>query len=339
MSLLAVLLIIYICIIFYQNNIISTGQNIFLGLYYNYYQRDKLLCLFASILSSYYVLSDISNYDDKPYLMNNTLLQSIMKSYSFDFQNSFHYFYTSYIDYKKNLNEPLTALYQPRTMNKISTDWNNIRYESDYISEAEFISYSAHNAALDLDNIETAKEQKSCAPSDLSENENLVIEEIKLNGKKVINNKGFNTPLGVTAFLVDSVSIFNKQKCDIAVIETDELTSKKILKHITPDYMIIINLFRDSIKNNANPDFIRDKLLEAIPHSSKLIINADDPLCVTLSNKNTIYFGMQKLITDSINTPNIVNDVVLCPKCGEKLTYEYYKYHHIGKFEVRYRSF
>jgi len=158
-GLLAILLIIYICIIFYQNNIISTGQNIFLGLYYNYYQRDKLLCLFSSILSSYYYLSDITNYTDSHHLMNNTLLQGIMKSYSFDFQNSFHYFYTSYIDYKRNLNEPLTGLYTPRTMNKISTDWNNIRYESDYISEAEFISYSAHNAALDLDNIEKAKKE------------------------------------------------------------------------------------------------------------------------------------------------------------------------------------
>ena len=125
---------------------------------YNYYQRDKLLCLFASILSSYYYLYGITNYSDSQNLMNNTLLQGIMKSYSFDFQNSFHYFYTSYIDYKKNLNEPLTALYASRDMNKISTDWNNIKYGSDYISEAEYISYSAHNAALDLDNIETAKE-------------------------------------------------------------------------------------------------------------------------------------------------------------------------------------
>ena len=158
-GLLAVLLIIYICIIFYQNNIISTGQNIFLGLYYNYYQRDKLLCLFASILSSYYHLFEITNYDDVKGLMNNTLLQSIMKSYSFDFQNSFHYFYTSYIDYKKNLNEPLTGLYALRSMNKISTNWNNIQYYSDYISEAEYISYSAHNAALDLDNIDSAKNQ------------------------------------------------------------------------------------------------------------------------------------------------------------------------------------
>ena len=157
--LLVVLLIIYICIIFYQNKIISTGHNIFLGLYYNYYQRDKLLCLFASILSSYYHLFEITTYNDADGLMNNTLLQGIMKSYSFDFQNSFHYFYTSYIDYKKNLNEPLTALYALRDMNKISTDWNNIKYQSDYISEAEYISYSAHNAALDLENIDSAKNQ------------------------------------------------------------------------------------------------------------------------------------------------------------------------------------
>ena len=82
--------------------------------------------------------------------MNTNNLTQIMKSYAFDFQNSFHYFYTSYIDYKKNLNEPLTALYKPRTMNKITTDWNNIEYSSDYISEAEFISYIAHNAATEL---------------------------------------------------------------------------------------------------------------------------------------------------------------------------------------------
>ena len=35
-------------------------------------------------------------------------------------------------------------------MNKITTDWNNIEYSSDYISEAEFISYIAHNAATEL---------------------------------------------------------------------------------------------------------------------------------------------------------------------------------------------
>ena len=157
--LLIVLLIIYIYIIFYQNDIITTGYNIFLGLYYNYFQRDKLLCLFSTILSSYYTMNNITDYGDSD-IMDKENLKQVMEDYSMDFQNSFHSFYISYIDYKRNLNEPLTALYEPRTMDKITTDWVTITYESDYISEAEFISYSANNAAIDLEddaNVELAQ--------------------------------------------------------------------------------------------------------------------------------------------------------------------------------------
>ena len=164
-GLLSILLVIYIFIIYYQNLIITTGHNIFFSLYYNYYQRDKLLCLFSSILSAYYFTVNITFYDnenrDNEY-MNTDNLTQIMKSYSFDFQNSFHYFYTSYIDYKKNLDEPLTGLYKLRTMNKISTDWNNIEYTSDYISEAEFISYIAHNAATELVGDQIEKTRNDC---------------------------------------------------------------------------------------------------------------------------------------------------------------------------------
>ena len=159
--LLIVLLIIYVYIIFYQNDIISTGYNIFLGLYYNYFQRDKLLCLFSTILSSYYLMYNITNYGNSD-IMDKDNLKNIMEEYSMDFQNSFHSFYISYIDYKRNLGEPLTALYEPRMMDKITTDWQNMIYESDYISEAEFISYSANNAAIDLQlesNVNLAKEE------------------------------------------------------------------------------------------------------------------------------------------------------------------------------------
>ena len=158
--LLIVLLIIYIYIIFYQNDIISTGYNIFLGLYYNYFQRDKLLYLFSTILSSYYTMYNITDYGNSD-IMDKDNLKSVMQDYSMDFQNSFHSFYISYIDYKRNLKEPLTALYEPRLMDKITTDWQNMTYESDYISEAEFISYSANNAANDLEedgNVRLARE-------------------------------------------------------------------------------------------------------------------------------------------------------------------------------------
>jgi hypothetical protein len=104
---------------------------------------------------------NITNYGNSD-IMDKDNLKNIMEEYSMDFQNSFHSFYISYIDYKRNLGEPLTALYEPRMMDKITTDWQNMIYESDYISEAEFISYSANNAAIDLQlesNVNLAKEE------------------------------------------------------------------------------------------------------------------------------------------------------------------------------------
>jgi hypothetical protein len=47
-------------------------------------------------------------------------------------------------------------------MNKITTDWNNVEYTSDYISEAEFISYIAHNAATELVGEQIEKTRKDC---------------------------------------------------------------------------------------------------------------------------------------------------------------------------------
>lgn len=150
-----------------------------------------------------------------------------------------------------------------------------------------------------------------------------------------INNNGFNTVVGVASFLTDAVSISNKCNKDVAIIETDELTSKKIYENIHPDYVIISNLFRDSIKKNANTEYIRDILKESIPKDSRLIINGDDLLCTTLANKNTIYFGISKLNADLKECENIVCDAVICPKCNKKITYELIRYHHIGKFECK----
>lgn len=160
----------------------------------------------------------------------------------------------------------------------------------------------------------------------------MLIDFFKSQNISTINNNGFNTVVGVASFLTDAVSISNKCNKDIAIIETDELTSKKIYENICPDYIIISNLFRDSIKKNANTEYIRDILKESIPKDSKLIINGDDLLCTTLSNKNTVYFGMAKTNSDLDKCNNIVCDAVICPKCNKKVTYELIRYHHIGKF-------
>ena len=47
-----------------------------------------------------------------------------------------------------------------------------------------------------------------------------------------------------------------KQKYDVAVLEVDERSSIKVYSYITPTYLVCTNLFRDSIKRNAHPEFI-----------------------------------------------------------------------------------
>ena len=162
---------------------------------------------------------------------------------------------------------------------------------------------------------------------------NLLIDFFEKQGLKPINNHTFNTSAGVLACLINSVSIFNRQKYDIAVLETDELTSKRILTDIKVDYMIVTNLFRDSIEKNGSPEFMASRIKNAIQKDAKLFINADDALVSTLANDNTVFFGMKKMASDHDKPYNMIKDMVLCPKCHKILKYSNIKYAHVGYYE------
>jgi len=150
---------------------------------------------------------------------------------------------------------------------------------------------------------------------------------------RVVNNDGFNTAPGIIANLVDCVTIFNRCIADVVVLEVDEVSSKSIFKGFEPDYMIINNLMRDSIRSNSTPDYVKDRINDAISKKMKLIINADDAMTVTLDNGNAVFFGMSKLSSDHEGIYNLVNDAVLCPKCTKRLKYNFVKYNNIGDYE------
>ena len=157
------------------------------------------------------------------------------------------------------------------------------------------------------------------------------------NGYKVINNRyGSNMNTGIAASFVENNTLSGKNKNDIAVFEMDERSTVHIFKYITPTYLICNNISRDSIKRNANTAFIADIINNAIPRNTTLITNGDDPICVDLARQNNkIYYGIDKLDTDTEKCENIVQDMVLCPECGTKLEYEYYRYHHVGKMHCQ----
>lgn len=162
---------------------------------------------------------------------------------------------------------------------------------------------------------------------------NMVCDTFEALGIKALNNRaGSNTRTGLTTALLMGTNFFGKTKYDTAVFETDERSSIRIFPFVKPEYVLVTNLFRDSIMRNGHPEFIGGLLSEQMPPASKLVLNGDDLISCQIAPENArVYYGINKLDTDLTECPNLINDIRICPKCAGKLEYDYLRYHHIGR--------
>lgn len=163
---------------------------------------------------------------------------------------------------------------------------------------------------------------------------NMLIDILEAEGHRVLSNRaGSNIISGVSTAFIRNCDLFGRVKnCDMAVLEVDERSSYKVYPYVKPQYIVITNLFRDSIMRNAHPGYIADILTRALPKESKLILNADDLISGSVAPENErVYFGIDRLPTDVTECVNLLNDMRICPKCAGKLQYEYRRYHHIGR--------
>lgn len=162
---------------------------------------------------------------------------------------------------------------------------------------------------------------------------NMIVDMFEASGKKVLSNRaGSNTRTGITTALIKGANFAGKAKYDTAVFETDERSTIRIFPWVKPEYVLITNLFRDSIMRNGHPEFIGGILTDNIPETSKLILNGDDLISCQIAPKcRRVYYGIDKLPTDLTECINLINDMQICPKCSGKLKYDYLRYHHIGK--------
>ena len=161
---------------------------------------------------------------------------------------------------------------------------------------------------------------------------NMVADILSQSGMKIVSNRyGSNINTGVATALTHSVSVFGKPKVEALVLEVDERYSRLILPFIKPDYLVVTNLFRDSARRNAHPEYIFSVLDTYVPKNTKLVLNADCLQSSQLLKDNPrVYFGIDKLDTDITECVNLINDFSICPVCDETLKFNYLRYHHIG---------
>lgn len=162
---------------------------------------------------------------------------------------------------------------------------------------------------------------------------NMIEDVLKDNNYNFIDNKlGSNVNSGIATTFIKGSNFMGKTKKDIAVLEVDERSSNKVYPYITPTYLVCTNLFRDSMLRNAHTEFISGILTKYIPKETKLILNGDDLISSNIAPSNErVYFGIDRLDTDTDKCINIVNDVAICPKCNSKLNYDFVRYNHIGR--------
>lgn len=162
---------------------------------------------------------------------------------------------------------------------------------------------------------------------------NMINDILEQNGYDFMNNKyGSNIDGGIATTLLQNATFTGKAKKDLAVLEIDERSANKVYPYLIPTYLVCTNLFRDSLMRNAHTEFIADILNQYIPKETIMIENADDIICSHIAEENQkIYFGIDRLPTDTEDFENITRDIRVCPKCLTKLEYDYVRYHHIGR--------
>lgn len=162
---------------------------------------------------------------------------------------------------------------------------------------------------------------------------NMIEDCLKENGYDFIDNKlGSNTNSGIASTFIKGAKLSGKPKKDLAIFEIDERSSIRVYPYVKPTYLICTNLFRDSLMRNAHTEFISNMLSSNIPKETKLILNGDDLIVSNLAKQNErIYFGINRIETDTDKCENIARDIIVCPECDSKLEYDFVRYNHIGR--------
>ena len=149
----------------------------------------------------------------------------------------------------------------------------------------------------------------------------------------VTNRAGGNVKAGVESSLIKNARFSGAQRKAFACMELDELSSRLVLPHVTPDILLVCNLYRDSFMRNANPDFIFNVISENVSPETELILNADDLISCRLAPQTTkrTYFSIGHLADDTDAPSGIVSDLMACPQCGGALDYDYCHLRHLGR--------
>ncbi|HEX9035586.1 MAG TPA: MurT ligase domain-containing protein [Ktedonobacterales bacterium] len=169
----------------------------------------------------------------------------------------------------------------------------------------------------------------------------LVASVLRASGMRIWRNKeGSNLARGIATSLLRQAGPSGRLAHDgdgAFVFEVDEAAFVRIATDLRPRVTLVTNLFRDQLDRYGEVDTVAERWrasLKALPTSSTLVLNADDPTVAALADDNpgsTMYFGVESTTTHENTDPvTQVIDSRTCPRCRALLDFAPRFYSHIG---------
>jgi UDP-N-acetylmuramyl tripeptide synthase len=131
----------------------------------------------------------------------------------------------------------------------------------------------------------------------------IVVQLLKANEKRVITNAtGSNLIRGIASSLSQHATLWSSLPYDIAVLEVDEATARKLTRSIAPRWVVGLNVSRDQLDRFGEIDTVTGYVQSAMEKVKEgVVTNADDPHLaeaarkVSRSKKSRVhYFGVEQ---------------------------------------------
>jgi lipid II isoglutaminyl synthase (glutamine-hydrolysing) len=115
----------------------------------------------------------------------------------------------------------------------------------------------------------------------------IVTHLLQANGKKVLTNPtGSNLIRGIASTLAQHATIFGKLHYDIAILEIDEATARRLVDIVKPRWVLGLNVSRDQLDRYGEVDTIAAYVGAAMEKATAgIVINAGDPHLARLAKQ------------------------------------------------------
>ena len=171
---------------------------------------------------------------------------------------------------------------------------------------------------------------------------NLVAHIFKNAGISVAANlAGANMLPGVATTMINNTSLTGKLNKDLVLLETDERFLPIIRRELPAKNLCILNVFKDQVHRNGEPDIIWRKIDSAIDEDMTLFVNANEPNACAFNKKvkNYISFGVDRNSASYEKKDDFFAITMPCPICHDNIEFDYYNIESVGKFHCPHCGF